>query len=73
DIDTFRVWQVALIGAALSIISQFGDLAFSAIKRSVGIKDFGTILPGHGGVLDRFDSMAFVIPSLYCIIVLFFV
>lgn len=45
-----------------SLIGQFGDLSMSTIKRSVGIKDFGRILPGHGGILDRFDSLLFVVP-----------
>ena len=45
----------------LSILGQYGDLVFSAIKRYYGKKDFSNIMPGHGGILDRFDSIIFVI------------
>ena len=48
-----------------SVIGQFGDLALSGVKRIVGIKDYGKILPGHGGILDRFDSILFVLPFTY--------
>ncbi len=51
-----------VIGIAGSILGQIGDLSFSTIKRQYGIKDYGKILPGHGGVLDRFDSVIFTAP-----------
>ena len=54
-------------GIVGSILSQIGDLAASAIKRTVGIKDYGTLIPGHGGVLDRFDSVMFTAPAVYYI------
>lgn len=59
-------WIVMIIlTLVLSIIGQFGDLVESALKRFYGVKDSGRILPGHGGILDRFDSMLLVMPCLY--------
>lgn len=52
-------------GVIAGIAGQFGDLSASAIKRYCNIKDFGNIIPGHGGILDRFDSMLFVAPVIY--------
>ncbi len=51
-----------------SLVGQVGDFSFSYIKRSYGIKDFGKILPGHGGVLDRLDSLIFISPCLYMLL-----
>jgi phosphatidate cytidylyltransferase len=60
----------AVIGAASSVISQIGDLAASAIKRNHEIKDYGKLIPGHGGILDRFDSIIFTAPIVYYLSVL---
>ncbi|NLB32974.1 MAG: phosphatidate cytidylyltransferase, partial [Tissierellia bacterium] len=54
-----------------SIFSMAGDLTASKIKREFGIKDFGYLLPGHGGIMDRFDSVLFVAPAVYYFITLF--
>ena len=59
---------LVLYGALGSVISQIGDLSFSYIKRQYGLKDFGNIFPGHGGVLDRFDSVIFCAPLLEVLI-----
>ncbi|MCS6776618.1 MAG: phosphatidate cytidylyltransferase [Chloroherpetonaceae bacterium] len=59
------------VGAIAGTVGQIGDLFESALKRDIGIKDFGNIIPGHGGVLDRFDSLLFVTPVVYCYLRLF--
>ena len=61
-------WQLPLIGAVSSVISQIGDLAASAIKRIHDIKDYGNLIPGHGGILDRFDSIIFTAPVVYYLV-----
>lgn len=60
-----NIWIAVLGSVIISIVGQFGDLSASAIKRFCNIKDFGTIMPGHGGILDRFDSILFVAPVVY--------
>jgi len=64
-IDNISVIHFAIIGLLCGLVSQIGDLSASAIKRYVQIKDYGKIMPGHGGVLDRFDSILFVAPVVY--------
>jgi phosphatidate cytidylyltransferase len=65
------VYHFAVLGLLCGIISQVGDWAASAIKRFVNIKDYGKVMPGHGGVLDRIDSILFVAPAVYFYISLF--
>jgi phosphatidate cytidylyltransferase len=60
-----------VVTAISAVISQFGDLAASAIKRNYETKDYGDLIPGHGGVMDRFDSVIFVAPFVYYLLVLF--
>ena len=62
EINSVSYFALALIGAVIAVISQIGDLIMSHIKRKYGIKDYGFILPGHGGILDRFDSVLGVVP-----------
>ena len=61
---------VAGITVLLSILSQIGDLAASSIKRFVGIKDFSKLIPGHGGMLDRVDSILFIAPFAYFLLMI---
>jgi phosphatidate cytidylyltransferase len=60
--------EIAVLAAILSGVSVFGDLAASTIKRNYGVKDFGKLLPGHGCIMDRFDSALFVMPVAYAVI-----
>ena len=60
-----------IIAFGSSLVSQVGDLAASCIKRQFGIKDYGKIMPGHGGVMDRFDSILFVAPFVYYMLIIF--
>ena len=61
-------WQVPVIAAVSAVISQIGDLTASAIKRNKDIKDYGKLIPGHGGILDRFDSVIFIAPIVFYLV-----
>ncbi len=61
---------MAIYGLIGSAVTELGDLSFSLIKRLYGVKDYGNLLPGHGGMLDRFDSMTFAAPTLWLLVVL---
>ena len=63
---------IAAMGAVASVLGILGDLFASAVKRQVGIKDYGTIFPGHGGILDRFDSVMFIAPLVSIVVRYFF-
>jgi phosphatidate cytidylyltransferase len=65
-------WQHAAIGATVGVVSQVGDLFESKLKRISQVKDAGSIIPGHGGILDRLDSLLVSIPTVYYLVILVF-
>ncbi len=67
-IDTPTIIVITVIGLFMSILSQLGDLSASAIKRITGVKDYGHLIPGHGGILDRMDSALFTAPAIYVVL-----
>lgn len=69
--ETFELWLLAIFAAVLAPLSVVGDLLASWVKRRTGIKDYGNIMPGHGGVMDRFDSVVFIAPMVLPALLLF--
>lgn len=70
-LDTKSIVILAVISSVAALISMVGDLTASAIKRNYNIKDYGTLIPGHGGIMDRFDSMMITAPIIYYLAVYF--
>ncbi len=64
-ITPFNVWQAGLMALVIALMGFAGGLVMSAIKRDIGVKDYGSILPGHGGMMDRIDSLCFAAPIFY--------
>ena len=67
-VDVFDLGTALAVAAGVIIAAPLGDLAESLMKRSLGIKDMGQLIPGHGGVLDRIDSYLFAVPIAYLVL-----
>lgn len=67
-VDTLSVGRAVALGALIAVVATVGDLAESAVKRSLGIKDLGNLLPGHGGMMDRVDAMLFTLPVAHLVL-----
>lgn len=69
-VSDVALWQWLLIAFTVSLFGTFGDLMESLLKRTIGVKDSGKFMPGHGGVLDRFDSVLLCLPAVYLLLLL---
>ena len=67
-VDELPVGRAVALGAVVAVVATVGDLAESAVKRSLGVKDLGRLLPGHGGMMDRVDAMLFTLPVAHLVL-----
>jgi phosphatidate cytidylyltransferase len=68
SISPWGRFSALALGVVVAVMAPLGDLCESLLKRDLGVKDLGGLLPGHGGVLDRFDAMLFALPAVYYLI-----
>jgi phosphatidate cytidylyltransferase len=68
SISPWGHFSALALGVVVAVMAPLGDLCESLLKRDLGVKDLGGLLPGHGGVLDRFDAMLFALPAVYYLI-----
>jgi phosphatidate cytidylyltransferase len=68
QVHPWTVPKAALLGLVVAVVAPVGDLCESLVKRDLGLKDMGSILPGHGGVLDRVDGLLFVLPTTFYLV-----
>jgi phosphatidate cytidylyltransferase len=67
-IHPWTLSKALILGLVVGVIAPLGDLGQSMIKRQIGVKDMSRLLPGHGGILDRFDGLLFVLPATYFVV-----
>jgi phosphatidate cytidylyltransferase len=71
-VTPFSPWQAGLISLLIALVGFAGDLTMSAIKRDSGVKDYGSMIHGHGGIMDRIDSICFAAPVFFHVVRYFF-